>query len=185
MENDKLKVVMRPLDTIKYLENLCSDIRNVIGDEPTIVEVGSYMGESSMVFSKQFPKGTIICIDSWVGGFDDKDSASHANYLDVENQFNLRMSMVNNIKKLKGYSTDFKIDCDVVYIDACHKYECVINDINHWKPLVKKVISGHDFYNDEEFLKIHPHVAGVKKAVIELLGTPDNVYGDGSWIKYV
>ena len=70
----------------------------------------------------------------------------------------------------------------MVYIDACHKYECVINDINHWKPLTKKIISGHD-YNTEEFIKIHPHIAGVKKAVNELLNKPDKTYGDGSWYK--
>jgi len=181
--NNQLKTVMRPTETIIHIKNMCSDIRKHVGDRPKIVELGSYMGESSLIFAKEFPDGQIICIDSWEGNFDPLDSASHADYIDVENQFNLRMSLVNNIKKIKGYSTDFGFDCDVIYIDACHKYECVINDIKHWKPFVKKIISGHDYYDDDNFLKQHPHVSGVKIAVNEMLGIPDKIYGDGSWIK--
>lgn len=183
MEN-KLKVVMRPQYSENELRKFCNDLKEIVGESPTIVELGSYMGESSLIFAQEFPNGKIICIDSWEGGFDDKDSASHANYSDVEEQFDLRMSMVTNMEKIKGYSTDFSIECDVVYIDACHKYECVVDDINHWKPLTKKVISGHD-YNTDEFIKLHPHIAGVKIAVNELLTSPDKTYGDGTWYKLI
>ena len=68
----------------------------------------------------------------------------------------------------------------MVYIDACHKYECVIADIKHWSPLTKKIISGHDYVTDE-VLKKYPHIAGVKVAVNELLGNPNKTYNDGSW----
>jgi len=179
---EKLKTVMRPFDSEMELRRFCRDVKEIIGETPIIVELGSYMGESSLIFSQEFPKGKIICIDSWEGGFDTSDSCSQSDYNDVEQQFDLRLNMCNNIEKIKGYSTDFSFECDMVYIDACHKYECVINDINHWKPLTKKIISGHD-YNTEEFIKIHPHIAGVKKAVNELLNKPDKTYGDGSWYK--
>ena len=183
MKNTLLKTVMRPYQSEIELRKMCSDIREILGDSPTIVELGSYMGESSLIFSQEFPNGKIFCIDSWEGGFDDKDSASHADYKDVESQFDIRSSMMSNVTKIKGYSTDYSIECDMVYIDACHKYECVIKDILHWLPLTKKVISGHDF-NTEEFIKIHPHIAGVKIAVVELLGSPDMIYNDGSWLKF-
>jgi len=180
----RLKTIMRPLESEKELRRFCSDLKDIVGESPTIVELGSYMGESSIIFAQEFPKGKIICIDSWEGGFDDNDSASRANYNEVESQFDLRLSMCKNITKIKGYSTDYNIECDVVYIDACHKYECVKNDILHWQPLTKQVISGHD-YNTEEFIKIHPHIAGVKIAVNEFLGTPEKIYGDGSWYKRI
>lgn len=180
----ELKIVMRPHSSEIELIKFCEDIKSIIGEEPTIVELGSYMGESSMIFSNFFPKGKIICIDSWEGGFDDKDSASHANYIDVEEQFDIRQSMCKNITKIKGYSTDYNIECDIVYIDACHKYECVKNDIIHWLPLTKKIISGHD-YNTDDFIRIHPHIAGVKIAVNEILGSPDKIFGDGSWYKKI
>ena len=175
-----LKTVMRNFSSEKELRLFCNDIKEILGESPTIVELGSYMGESSLILAQEFPNGKIICIDSWEGGYDNQDSASRADYIDVEGQFDLRLNLVENIQKIKGYSTDYSIECDMVYIDACHKYECVIADIKHWLPLTKKIISGHD-YNTDEFIKIHPHIAGVKQAVNEILGTPNKTYGDGSW----
>ena len=97
-----LKEVMRHKGTHleSELRRLCNEIRDVIGDTPTIVELGSYMGESSLIFAEEFPNGKIICIDSWEGGFDDSDSCSNVDYSDVEQQFDLRMSMVDNITKI-------------------------------------------------------------------------------------
>jgi hypothetical protein len=164
------------------LKLFCQDVKKIVGESPTIVEIGSFMGESSLIFAEEFPKGKIICIDPWVGGYDEKDGASHANFEDVEEQFDLRMNLVNNIEKIKGYSTDHKIECDLVYIDACHKYECVVEDIKHWIPLTKKIISGHDYVNDIQ-AKRYPHIADVRVAVNEVLGNPDKIYGDGSWWK--
>ena len=182
--DNKLKEVMRFKGTEgeSELRRLCNEVREIIGESPIIVELGSYMGESSLIFAEEFPNGKIYCVDSWEGGFDNSDSCSNANYIDVENQFDLRMSLVNNITKIKGLSNSGGFECDLVYIDACHKYECVKNDIIHWSPFVKKVIAGHD-YNTEEFIKLHPHIAGVKIAVNELLGKPVKIYGDGSWFK--
>lgn len=181
-----LKQVMRLEGTESEIElrRLCNEVREIIGDSPTIVELGSYMGESSLIFAEEFPNGKIYCIDSWEGGFDDSDSCSKDDYIDIENQFDLRMSLVNNVTKIKGLSTSVGFECDLVYIDACHKYECVKNDIIHWLPFVKKIISGHD-YNTEEFIKIHPHIAGVKIAVNELLDKPTNIFLDGSWYKKI
>lgn len=179
-----LKVVMRTPESEMELRRFCNDIKLIIGDSPTIVELGSYMGESSSIFAEEFPNGKIICIDSWENGFDDDDITSFADYLDVEEQFDLRHLSHKNITKIKGYSTDYSIECDLVYIDACHKYECVIDDIKHWLPITKQIISGHD-YSSDDFIAIHPHIAGVKVAVNELLGNPDSVYGDGSWFKKI
>lgn len=181
----KLKFVMRPNNSLleTELKNFCNEVKKIIGDSPTIVELGSYMGESSLIFAEEFPNGKIYCIDSWEGGFDDSDSCSNVDYSDVEHQFDLRMNMVNNITKIKGLSTSVKIECDLVYIDACHKYECVKNDIIHWSPLTKKVISGHDYYLNMHFVNSNPHIKGVRLAVDELLKEPNMVFNDGSWFK--
>lgn len=183
MEN--LKYVMRPNGSHFEVElrRFCKELKKIVGDSPTIVELGSYMGESSLIFSEEFPSGLIYCIDSWEGGFDDMDTCSKDDYTIVEEQFDLRLKSATNIKKIKGLSTSEKIECDVVYIDACHKYECVKEDIQHWSPLVSKVISGHDYPANRRYDTAHPHIAGVKKAVDEILGDPDQVFGDGSWFK--
>lgn len=180
----EFKVVMRPHNSEMELRRFCNDLKIIAGDSPKIVELGAYMGESSLIFAQEFPKGEIICIDTWQGGYDDQDSASFADYKEVEEQFDLRASVVNNIRKIKGDSRSEKIICDVVYIDACHKYKCVFDDIVHWTPLVSKVVSGHDYQTDE-FIKENPHISGVKVAVNELLGKPQKVYGDGTWMKII
>jgi hypothetical protein len=78
-----LKTIMRNFSSEKELRLFCNDIKEILGEFPTIVELGSYMGESSLIFAQEFPKGKIICIDSWEGGYDNQDSASRANYIDV------------------------------------------------------------------------------------------------------
>lgn len=176
------KLSVRTPESLAHLRLFCNDLKETLGTSPTIVELGSFTGESSLVFAEEFPKGKIICIDPWQGGYDDKDSSSAANFLSVEAQFDLRMMAMDNVRKFKGYSTENSAACDMVYIDACHKYESVIADIMHWLPLTRKVIAGHDYcYNASP--KRNPHLMGVKKAVDELLGKPDKVYGDGSWYK--
>jgi hypothetical protein len=141
------------------------------------------MGESSLIFAQEFPNGKIICVDTWEGNYDETDSCSKADYIDVEEQFDLRLNMVNNITKIKGLSTSVEIECDLVYVDACHKYECVKEDIKHWTPLTKKIISGHDYCTNDEFLKLHPHISGVKLAIDEMINKPDKTFDDMSWVK--
>jgi hypothetical protein len=183
MGEKKLEVLMRPKESEEELRKFCQEVRKYVGDAPVIVELGSYMGESSLIFAQEFPNGTIHCIDSWVGGFDDTDTCSHDDYQYIEGQFNMRMESVGNIVKHKCLSTEISIDCDIVYIDACHTYECVKADIQHWLPITKKIVSGHDYYHGGEFLEKHPHIGGVAVAVDEVLGEPDQTFEEGSWFK--
>lgn len=176
----ELKTVMRPKDSANELHKFCKYVKQYIGESPTIVEVGSFMGESAEIFALNFPKGKIYCIDPWKGDFDEKDSCSSSDYTEVEQQFDLRTSKYSNIIKKKGVSTDFQISCSLVYIDGCHKYECVKEDISHWKNYTS-LLSGHDYY-DDRIDKIQPHTVGVRKAVNEILGIPEKVFNDGSWV---
>lgn len=182
VKNKGLKTVMRPNESEIALREFCKYIKDNVGEIKTLVEIGSYMGESAAIFAEEFPNTNIICVDPWLGNFDDRDSCSLDNYSEVEQQFDMRAARYPNITKFKGFSTDVEINCDIVYIDGCHKYECVKEDILHWSSLAKKAISGHDYYMDEEMYRIHPHIAGVKEAVNEFLGIPQKTFFDGSWI---
>ena len=175
----ELKTVMRNSDGEKGLRDLCLAIDEKIGGKITIVEIGSYSGESAVIFADEFPNAQIYCIDPWQGNFDNSDPCSKENYVDVEKEFDLRTSTYPNIHKIKNFSTNVDIECDVVYIDGRHFYEGVKEDILHWLPKTKKVICGHDF------LKIpHPqsHINGVQKAVRETLGEPNLIFQDTSWL---
>lgn len=183
----ELKMVMRADGHLNGgLRSLAEDIKSQLGDNITLVEIGSYMGESAEIFAQVMPNAKIICIDPFLSGYDEKDSASYSDYTEVEQHFDLRTSAYPNIQKMKGYSTDFQIDCDAIYIDGRHSYEGVKEDILHWKPFVKSIISGHDYYLEDTQLYINnPHVQGVIKAVREVLGEVDSTYSDFSWLKKV
>ena len=61
---------------------------------------------------------------------------------------------------------------DFIYIDGDHSFEYLFNEINLYKPKIKKsgIISGHD-YNLPE----------VRDAIHKTLGSPDITFRDNSW----
>ena len=69
----------------------------------------------------------------------------------------------SRVEIVKGYSAEVSLTCDdesfdFIYIDACHKYECVVADLTCWFPKLKKgAYIGGDDYCDSEM--------GVKRAV--------------------
>lgn len=175
-------------EPLKGKLDLCKDIKEFFGDkEFTFVEIGSYSGGSASIFAEQFPNAKIICIDPWLAGFDLADPCSYANYSQVEKEFDETVKPFKNIEKKKGYSTDFNIECDIVFIDGRHYYEGVKEDILHWSPNVKRpgIIAGHDYCKPGDAMYQHSHIRNVSKAVDEILGVPDKRYVDGNWLKYV
>lgn len=146
------------------------------------VEVGSYAGESTILFAQKCK--LIHAVDMWVNWHCEHDSATNEGMEEVEKAFDLRCLNVKNINKIKTHSVGaselFKDNSlDFVYIDANHSYEAVKGDILLWKNKIKKggFISGHDYPVNDYRLFI-----GVEKAVKEVLGAPHNVYNDSTWI---
>lgn len=171
-----------------------------------IIEVGCYAGESTQVLANYADK--LYCVDAW--DFELFPSCPEAITMqDVENAFDIRMApwkellrirheskktdaekeesirFVHPFQKIKQRSelaeVYFKAESvDAVYIDADHWYASVCKDIRTWLPKIKEggIIAGHD-YNDERW---RPEV---NRAVDELLGKPDAVFPDCSWMKIV
>jgi predicted O-methyltransferase YrrM len=162
------------------------DLIKELGDNSnkTMIEIGSFVGESTVLFAQSFKE--VIAIDPFLEGYDDEDPTSklfdfdnvYQTYLDRITVYSNIQTIVdtsdNAVKELVGKQFDF------VYIDGLHTYEGVKTDIVNYLPLVKTggVIGGHD-YTD----KI-PHLVGVYNAVNEIFGHPDKVFADNSWIKY-
>lgn len=162
------------------------DLIKELGDNSnkTMIEIGSFVGESTILFAQSFKE--VIAIDPFLEGYDDEDPTSklfdfdnvYQTYLDRITVYSNIQTIVdtsdNAVKELVGKQFDF------VYIDGLHTYEGVKTDIVNYLPLVKTggVIGGHD-YTD----KI-PHLVGVYNAVNEIFGHPDKVFADNSWIKY-
>lgn len=136
-----------------------------------VVEIGSFRGISTEVFLLHAEN--VIAIDPWFDmGF------AYIEFMDRVGSFtNLTVLRSNSQNVLDMVQEE---SCDLVYIDACHKYESVKRDINNWLPKVKKSkwIAGHDYSNLIEN-------GGVIKAVNEIFGKPDQVFEDSSWIVQV
>jgi predicted O-methyltransferase YrrM len=86
-----------------------------------------------------------------------------------------------HLQVVKGFSPGALLqfadeDFDLVYIDAVHQYQPLIDDVFATYRLVKRDgwIAGHDYCD----LNAHD----VKPAVDDMFGTPDHVFSDGSWL---
>lgn len=169
MRNDYLKQGLVSL--IEYINP---------GKDFKMIEIGSYVGESTQVFAKYF--GKVISVDPFINGYDMNDQACHhANFDDVYLKFIENIKAFNNIEHIRKKSDDAILDLggqtyDFVYIDGMHTYDQVKKDITNYRDLVKPggFIGGHDY--SEYWLD-------VVKAVDECLGNPDRTFQDASWVK--
>jgi beta-1,4-mannosyl-glycoprotein beta-1,4-N-acetylglucosaminyltransferase len=145
---------------------------------PTIiVDLGVDNGHSTFSFASA-NKGFVYGIDSFEGdihaGF--KDTFDIVNTLN--NEFNNKNYLNNNIKFIKGYFDDvynnFNEIIDILHIDGLHTIEAVSNDYNKWitKTSDNAVILFHDVvsypdsvgkvFNDIQYPKFYfTHSAGL------------------------
>jgi hypothetical protein len=107
--------------------------------------------------------------------------------MDLDKVYNLFIEKINkyhNIIHLRETSDEaintiknIDFDINLVYIDGLHTYNQVKKDIINYLPLIKNgFISGHDY---------HPVWQGVVDGINEIIGPPDMVFDDTSWIKKI
>lgn len=172
----KEPIMMKGLyDLIEYINGFSPT------SEMKMVEIGSYLGESTLVFASKFKE--VITIDPFLDNYDPNDeTCQHASLSKVHKQFLLNIGEATNIKHIQKISDDAIIDLkkqsfDFIYIDGLHTYDQIKKDIKNYLPLVKKggFIAGHDY---------HPNHQGVIDGVNEMLEI-DQTFSDTSWIKRV
>jgi cephalosporin hydroxylase len=169
-------------DLIEYLKTHLGDLKN-----KTMIEIGSYAGESSVMFAEHF--GKVICIDPFMDDYDPNDLVNGFASMDiVEKKFDENTKNYQNIEKIK-MTSDTAIDMILqlyqnsyfevhfVYIDALHTYEQVKKDIENYMPIIIDggFIGGHDY---------HPNHPEVMRAVNEKLISV-SAFIDGSFVKQV
>lgn len=147
------------------------------------IECGAWLGQSSSYLydkASSLEKNIkIIIIDSWQGSKNERDDTHHlAKTADIYQIFLENMG-TRSFTSLKGLSVDMAKQfedesLDVVFIDMCHMYECVKEDIEVWYPKVKTngYIAGHDYSLSWP---------GVQKAVNEKFNKVEAGEGD-CWI---
>ena len=137
--------------------------------EKILVEIGTWLGESAIIFSKYFK--TVITIDYFENiGNDTKE---------IEDTCKENIREFSNITLLKKESTEasslFNTESiDILYLDGDHSEKGILGDFYFWYPKVKKdgFICGHD-YNNFYYKEVYDNV--------NLLGKPE-IFEDTSWL---
>jgi hypothetical protein len=168
-----------------HYKNGLEDLINYVNtfsntNEMVMIEIGSYAGESTEIFAKNFKK--VISIDPFINDYDENDPAcKYMDLTEVYETFNLMMSKYDNIVHIRKKSDDAINDLidtkvDLIYIDGLHTYEQVKTDIKNYNNLINNLgfICGHDY---------HPVWQGVVDAINETIGEPEMVFQDTSWVK--
>lgn len=173
---------MRNKESIQGLMNLIDYVNNFYNTKDlSIVEIGSYAGDSTEIFSQNFKN--VISIDPFIDDYDLNDPAcAYLNLTKVYDIFLKRLSKMPNVTHIRKTSDEAVVDLkehvkiDLVYIDGLHTAQQVKKDIQNYIPLISNdgFISGHDY---------HGNWPGVVNTVNELLGGPDRIFEDSSWIK--
>jgi cephalosporin hydroxylase len=181
-------------DWFTYQE-LYSNMVNYFPDNALFVEIGSWKGRSTSYMAVEIHNSEknikFDCVDTWNGSEEHLDPNSYWFQPELVNDKNwLYRVFLENTKPVNHiinpirttsleaaqYYEDRSID--FVFIDAAHDYENVKADLNAWYPKVKKggFIGGHDY--DLNWY-------GVVKGINEVLGEPDLIFRDNSWIKKI
>ena len=171
---------MRSPEYTKGLLDLINTIKKYRDTkEMTMIEIGSYAGESTLLFAKEFKN--VISIDPFINDYDVNDVT--CSYMELDNVYNVfkkNTENYENITHIRKTSDDAVLDLnnikvDFVYIDGMHTYDQVNKDIKNYLPLVMDdgFIGGHDY---------HPVWQGVMDAIIESLGVPNETFCDTSWL---
>jgi predicted O-methyltransferase YrrM len=150
---------------------------NLPDNNPVVVEIGSWLGKSSVIIAKGIRKKKdpiLYCIDPFnasgdVLGKQDYDKRAKKLEGTLKGTFikNMKKCKVHNyIKILEGMSYDFvdewKQKIDFLFIDASHSYEDTLRDFVSWSKFIRPggYIAFHDVIIDSAKMEIYhggPH----------------------------
>ena len=147
-------------EDISAITSLCEMLPNT----GTLVEIGSFLGKSSVEWSKNLTTMnkdfTIICIDSF------NSPVEVLNQLLIEADFEIPAGVTNNIEMFKHYTKNYKnifsvtgfFDkkfvfpqmIDGVFEDSDHSMEYLSYALPFWWEHIKPrgILSGHDYGNE-------------------------------------
>lgn len=162
-----LPLMRKPGDGRDGLLYLINSAKRFKSDIKTVVEIGSFAGESSEMLARNMPNATIYCIDPWNDMDVDVYNTTKekvnvgGNYKPslAEDCFDEVASHYSNIVKVKKLSEEAVHDfdqIDMIYIDGIHTAEYIVKDLDMWisKIVDGGIISGHDYTNGFRDYKI-------------------------------
>jgi len=122
----------------------------------TVVEVGSWMGQSSCAMARSMRTNNLdsvlICVDTWLGSLEHWKSPADRAHLDLKNGLpTIYESFLTNVdrEELSGYVVPLPlpsaiacqlladVPVDMVYIDGSHDYRDVLRDLQDYWLMVR------------------------------------------------
>lgn len=126
-------------------------VRSIRNEAPTVVEIGSFLGRSTVVLGRALHdrrRGQVFCVDPFNA---DGDCESIGKYLAIKQSMDqtLKNVFLENMRKcgltevihvLEGYSHDlvrsWTGSIDLLFIDGDHSYSAVRDDFDSWTPFL-------------------------------------------------
>lgn len=144
-----------------------SELHKIINLKLPAAEVGVAEGLFSKdMLSWGLPK--LFMVDNWKripGAFGDGDSSDEWHEANYNNAIKITEPFGDRAVPMPGLSVEIANlipdeSLGLVYLDACHTYECVSADLEAWLPKLVKggIMAGHDFLAPEY---------GVQQAVLD------------------
>lgn len=135
-------------------------------DFQRVVEVGVCKGEYSEILLKANPQATVYGVDPFIPYAEYGDyrrsktiNAYHEEAKKLLDKYpNYQLIEETSVEATKSFRDG---SIDAVYIDANHRFEFVVADIQAWLPKVRKggIISGHDYAKIKQPTNTHVYQA--------------------------
>ena len=119
----------------------------------TILEIGSFMGESMYLMCKELKPKIFISVDPYYNEEIGVMWKSEEEFIQIENACNKVIDYVKQeygtiVLKIRGTSDDavkiineLRICIDMIYIDGAHDYINVLNDLRNAKEIIWKFLT--------------------------------------------
>lgn len=152
------------------------------GPSPLVVELGSWIGKSSVILSQALPPGgRLVCVDPF-NAAGEADSVDEYKSKQGSYQKTLLQTFQSNlaahgrpsvVEFQQAYSFDavknWNREIDFIFIDASHDYDDVLQDLRQWSPFIK--VGGWIAFHDVRLMKPGLDLSGPGQVVKDHVAT--------------
>jgi glycosyltransferase involved in cell wall biosynthesis len=111
-----------------------------------ICEIGSWMGKSCHALLSGCKDGVVHSVDHYLGSADPTETGHRDVYPEfIKNVGHFKNLVIHRKASLEGVKDFEDGSLEMVFIDAGHMFQEVVDDINAWLPKTTKLICGHDY----------------------------------------
>lgn len=165
----------------------------------TVIEVGSFKGTSAIWMTQKCltyqSDVEVICVDTFLGEYNFYVHPDFMHVMPKKNYLpNLLQTFLSNVVNvgLQPYITPVVIDshnayqimkawgivADMIYIDGCHEYNAVVNDIKDYRELLRP--NGIMVFDDFRYQPVQQAIKDTLGPIVENRGQQ---FGKYFWIK--